>query len=136
MTTDTNTQANIIDLAALRLDLFGLLSRDDEALTFSPEGATAAEYAARLYSLSEDVEHAADALAHALPALRMLQQVYYRLYGRVAGLSEVFDLDCGTPDYGPTTDIGDRTFWGDIAPVFPALRMDYSAEQPDEGIPF
>jgi hypothetical protein len=135
MNTDTTTQENIIDLAALRLDLLALLGRAEEALMFTPDAATAGEYAEQLYNLNEDIQHAAYALAHARPALRMVSQAGRRLAERAAGLGEVFRMDSGLDDE-LTSDIGERVFWGDIAPVFPELRMDYSPEQPDDGIPF
>ena len=141
MTTDTNIETSthdagaVIDIAALRLDVLTLLARANEALMFTPDSSTAREYAERLYNVNEDIRHATYCLAHALPALRMLIRAGLCVARRADGLSEVFHSDFGVDDE-LTSDIGEGNFWGDIAPVFPELHMDFSPIELHEDHPF
>lgn len=137
MTTDTTTKTttNILDADQLRAALLDLLTRAETALEVKPNGETAREYAATLEALDEQFIAASDQLAHALPALRILQEAWQRIHGRYDALAEVFDLGTALP-WEFVTDIGERTFWGDKEPVFPALRMNFTQEPIDYNSPF
>lgn len=138
MTTDTsnNTTANVLDVDQLRAALLDLLTRANTALEHKPNAETAGEFTERLVNLSLEIDTASFHLSHAVAALRMLHTAARRVFVRHDALREVFDLDTAA-GRELTSNIGDRTFWGEAQPVFPALRMDYTPlALLDEDIPF